>query len=121
MANEITFRFTLDVTNGSLNDRFQVQRQQIDQSEARKSDRVLAIGTSEETISFTDITTEGVLVIQNMDATNYITVGPDATGQVDFLKVKPEEAWPMRIAPGTTIKATADTASCDVRFILYAD
>lgn len=121
MANEITFRFSVDVASGGLNDRFQVQRQQIDQGEARKSDRVLAIGTTEETISFTDITTEGVLIIHNLDATNFVTVGPDATGQVDFLKIKPGEAWPMRVAPGTTIKATADTASCDVRFILYAD
>lgn len=121
MAGTITVAFDVRVENGGLSDRYQIQRLQIDQVEARKSDRVLEIGTSEETISFTDITTEGVLVIHNLDDTNFVTVGPDDSGQIDFLKIKPGEAWPMRIAPGTTIKATADTAACDVRFVMYAD
>ena len=65
------------------------------------------------------MTNEGWCIIRNLDSTNYVTVGPDSTGQVNFLRILAgEQAGPMQLNPGVVIKATANTAACDVEILV---
>jgi hypothetical protein len=119
MADEITLIVDLDLVNGVVEHDFSPNSISIDQSTARFVDTVLDIGTSAETISFGDIATKGVVILQNLDSTNYVTYGPDSTGQVTLGRLNAGEIAVFRIDDSATLKATADTATCKVRFIAY--
>ena len=119
MADEITLIVDLDLVNGVVEHDFSPNRISIDQSTARFVDTVLDIGTSAETISFGDIATKGVVILQNLDSTNYVTYGPDSTGQVTLGRLNAGEIAVFRIDDSATLKATANTATCKVRFIAY--
>lgn len=75
------------------------------------------IGTTTEQIIYGDVTTIGYLMIQNLDATNFVSIGlatPVTTGPGNaFAKLLPGE---FLIIPTrqTTVYALADTAACDV-------
>ena len=119
MADEITLIVDLDLVNSNVEHDFSPSSISIDQATARFVDTVLDIGTSEETISFGDISAKGMVVLQNLDSTNYITAGPDSTGQVTLLRVNAGEVACFRMDNSATLKATADTATCKLRVILY--
>ena len=119
MADEITLIVDLDLVNGVVEHDFSPNSISIDQSTARFVDTVLDIGTSAETISFGDIATKGVVILQNLDSTNYVTYGPDSTGQVTLGRLNAGEIAVFRIDDSATLKATANTATCKVRFIAY--
>ena len=75
------------------------------------------IGTTTEAIVLGDVTTIGYLMLINLDATNFVSVGlatPVTTGPGNaFAKLLPGE---FCIIPTrqTVIYALADTAACDV-------
>lgn len=121
MANEIEINVNFKCTNGFLKELFQSGRLQFDQTTAGIDKFVQNIGTSEETVSFSALTTEGYLVIVNLDDTNYVEWGPDSTGIIDIGKLEPGEIALFRLAPAATLKAQANTAACDVLFICLED
>lgn len=120
MANEIKQTIALLVSNGEYSQSVQKTLTQ-DQSGLGASSGIVIVGTSEETLSFTDITTEGVLFLQNLDATNYVTYGPDSTGMVSFGRLNPGEVHMLRLSPGLTFKWQANTASVKVNYLLLED
>jgi hypothetical protein len=75
-----------------------------------------SIGTTEETVTFTDIGTNGQIVLQNKDATNYVQVG-FSTG-VYGIRLKPGTGGGIPVAftlePGATLYMKANTAACRV-------
>lgn len=78
---------------------------------------IQTIGTTEETITFTDIATNGVVTLQNEDPTNYVSVG-FSTG-VYGIRLKPGSnggGIPIEITlePGAVLYAVANTAACRV-------
>lgn len=75
--------------------------------------RAHTIGTSEESISFTDIGTNGWVQCHNTDATNYVEVG-FSTG-VYGIKLKAGDRAQFRLNTGATIYLKANTASCRVQ------
>lgn len=120
MADEISVVVDMTLDNGNVSHDFRPDTVSIDQSTARFVDEILDIGTSEETISFGDITTKGMAVFENLDSTNYVQWGPDSTGMVTIGRINAgETAGPFRIDDGATLKMQANTASCKVRVILY--
>lgn len=119
MANEITINLDFRLKKSGLKKEVQERNLQFDQTGVGAFDTVLEIGTTAETITLTDITTEGWAFFKNLDATNFVTWGPDSTGLVPFGRLKPGEvAGPMRVAPGTVISMQADTADCHVRVLV---
>lgn len=102
MANEITFNYSAQLSNGTLADSCQ-RGIQITQSAAGAC---LATGTATTggTAVTLPITTLGFAEFVNTDATNFCTVN-------SFLKLLPGEGFPMRLKPGITVTITADTAS----------
>jgi len=123
MANEITLRIRMQLSNGNLKEDANPGNLSVDQTTQGSNGGVLIIGqAAEETISFTDITSEGYLYLRNLDGTNYIKYGPDSGGSmVDFGKLKAGECAVLRLYPGLTLKAQADTADCKLQYLLLDD
>jgi len=71
-----------------------------------------SIGTTEEAIVVTGLTTNGVANFRNRDATNYVTIGvkPAAT-YYPVIRLKPDEEFACRIEPAITHYAKANGAA----------
>jgi hypothetical protein len=77
-----------------------------------------SIGTSDETLDLGDVGTPGYLILKNKDATNYVIIGPDGTNYGD--RLKPGEFMVKRVN-GAAIHIKANTAACDVEYLLLPD
>ncbi len=128
MADEISFTANLRFSNAGFKDVYNPGLIQIDQSASGKWSSVASIGTSEEDITLTDITTEGICVLQNLDATNYVEWGKkDGSGNMQAIgRLKPapsatEPAFPaiFNFNPGATLRMKANTSACKVLIMIY--
>jgi len=66
------------------------------------------------------IGTPGMLWVKNLDATNFITVGPRSSATyVPFVKIPPGECYPfpLAVAAGAAY-IQADTAACDYEYLV---
>jgi hypothetical protein len=121
MANEITLNVRLQLSNGALLDDNNPGRIQVNQTTQRKYSVVVSVGTTEESVTFTDISTPGVCYLRNLDATNYVQWGPATTVYQGRLKASDIPAC-FRLDPGaTTLYLKANTAACNVLVTVYAD
>ena len=76
------------------------------------------IGTTQEAITLGDVTPGGYCYIENLDTTNFVSIR-QATGASDMIRVKAGEMALFRLdADATGPFAIADTAACDVLFVL---
>lgn len=118
MANEITSACTLRVNNGYLSSNL-VRSATITQAVAKgPSPGCVNVGTSEEVISFAELTTLGVIQIINLDTTNFVQFGPESGGaMIPAIRLMPGEPNQFRLEPGVTYRAKADTAACNVQFM----
>lgn len=115
MANEIntivklTYTKGADQTIGSTN-------VTASQTGSHAIANVQAIGTTAETIDFSDIATAGPVMITNLDATNYVEID-SASAMTSFpQKLLPGESILLR--PETvTIYAKAHTAACNIKVV----
>ena len=74
---------------------------------------VVSVGTSEENISFGDMTGPKYVYIQNLDSTNFVEFGKDDSSTMkELIKVPAGEIAFFPLADGETIRAKADTAAC---------
>lgn len=122
MADEISINVLVDVTNGTFKDRFNPSRFKVDQAAIGVSGGVFSIGTSEEAITFTDITTEGWLVMQNLDTTNYVQWGPEDTGAMVVMgRMEAGEIAVLRMDSSATLRLQANTAACKVLIKVFED
>ncbi len=120
MANEINLNVSLTVRNGSLSDKFEPGPISISQAAiGGPYPGYQTIGTTEETIPTSEITTLGWAVFRNLDSTNYIELG-FSTG-VYGVRLKAGEIATFRLNPGTTIYAKANTAACKLLAKIYQD
>lgn len=120
-ANAIQLSTSLTCVNGSLDIRIS-KTKQIDQTTAKGGNPgTVNIGTSEEVLAFGDITSLGIVWLLNMDATNFVELGPESSGaMVAALKLKAGEGYAIRLKPGVTWRAKADTAAVNL-FICALD
>lgn len=79
---------------------------------------VQAIGITDETLPLGDVSTIGFVMMKNLDATNYISVGSDGT--LYPIKLKPGEIFLGRWN-AAAIHAKANTAICNLEFTIIAD
>jgi hypothetical protein len=116
MANEITLALGLQLINGSLRAQFPQVSSQYTQTTSGLSDQVLSIGTSEENVAFGDIATPGLVVLHNLDSTNYVSYGMSDGGTMKTLgKLSAGDKHMFRLAGSTTLRMQANTAACKVR------
>lgn len=118
MADEITHKVRLQLANSTLKMDFNPGQIKIDQSTQVVSDNVYSIGTSEETVTYAEISTPGVCIAYNLDATNYVQIGRATSAY--FGRLRPASIPSVfELDPGvTTLYLKANTAACLVRVIV---
>ncbi len=117
MADEITIVAELGVINGNVDHEFRPDSISVDQANARYIDRIQDIGTSEETVSFGDLTAKGYCALINLDSTNYVSWG-HTTGNLDC-KLNAGEVALFRMDNSGALIMQANTTTCKVRVVLY--
>lgn len=120
MANEITINAKLAVSNGNSVFSRTITGQQFDQTAAGgPTPGYLTIGTTEESEAFSELSTEGWVLMENLDATNYVEWG-FATG-VYGGRMEPGEPALFRLNPTATLYLKANTAACKVAIYALED
>jgi hypothetical protein len=113
MAGEIVVQASLRVSNGNSSFAFAPSALSVDQAAiGGPTPGFWVVGTTEESNNFPELTTEGWLIMQNQDATNYVQWG-FATG-VYGGRLKAGEIALFRCEPGLTLYMKANTAACKV-------
>lgn len=120
-GNEIQASCSLRVTNGHLKANLTTGTVNIAQAVAKgPAPGCVNVGTTEEVISFAELTTLGLILIINLDTTNYVQFGPESAGaMVAAVRLNPGEPNLFRLEPGVTYRAKADTAACNVQFMAF--
>ena len=121
MANEFRGSFQLNLEKSAHKEAFNPGAIQLDQTGVGGHFTVVNVGTSEENMPTGDVTTEGLLVLQNLDSTNYVTWGPDSSGMVAIGRIEAGEFAFIRMEPGQTLRWQANTAACNVKMMLFED
>jgi hypothetical protein len=118
MANEITTNLRVQLSNASLKTDFNPGKILITQAAQGLFDAVRSIATTETSVALTGISTPGVAIVWNLDATNYCELGTTTTD------------YPMRLRPlglpaifplnagKTTLYLKANTAATKIRIIV---
>lgn len=119
MANEISVQFSGTVSNGNLFDKFGPETGQFNLNQATAGGPApgfVTIGTSEEDISFGDLATPTLVVITNLDTTNFVKYGPKNASNAlqDFGKILAGKTNFITLDSGVTLRMQADTANVNV-------
>ena len=122
MADQIDFKMSLKFTKGQLVHPYDKPIKNIATLGKRVYDNTVTVGTTEESIgpNFGDINTEGICVVENLDATNYVQMGYSAG--VYGKRLYPTDTGIPDVGylePGATIYLKANTTACEVRVIVY--
>lgn len=113
MADEITITTTIKVKHATSGYKFDRTRKFVgDMADTGGGNPgLVSIGTSEENISFGDLTPNYVF-IENLDGTNFIEVGKDDSSTMkEMVKLRTGEHIVFPIAASETLRAKADTAA----------
>jgi hypothetical protein len=115
MGERILMNVRFDAENGDYKPgAINLTNIQVAQAAAGADARIVSVGTSEADITF-GVTTHGYLLLRNLDDTNYIKYGPKSSGvMVELGRLKAGEIAVLRVAPGATFRAVADTAACNL-------
>jgi len=121
MADEVRVTFQMTVANGNYSDSF-AKTASYSMSAIGAASGIQSIGTSEENLVTTDITTNGFLILQNLDSTNYVDYGLDNAGTMRGIgRIKAGEfAW-LRMKPATSLRLQANGGAVQIRFLLLND
>lgn len=121
MANEIGLGLNLVANKGgiSINRNF---NESITMSGSHENQTVMDVTTSAANIPLGSIATAGLVLLHNLDPTNFILIGSTVSASfVGPFKIKPGEAFPVRFNPSITLQAKADTATCQMEIIALED
>lgn len=116
MPNEITAQASLRCRNGDFNFNYSTGPIQIDQTtKGGGNPGSVTIGTAEEDISFGDVT-PSMVIMQNLDATNYVEWGKkDGGGAMQAIgKLSPGGVALFEMNSATTLRMKSNTAACEV-------
>ena len=123
MAGLITAQLTFEVTNGNFNDAYKAPASNpialTQTTEGGGNPGFVTIGTSEEDIAFGDVTPR-VVIIENLDATNYVQYGPKSGGAMIVDKrISPGSFAFFELDSGVTLRMKANTAPVNCRIRGY--
>lgn len=121
MADEIKVRIKMQATNGYLSELFDPGEVSITQTTANAHCPVIDVGTTEEAISFGDVSAAnvGYVAFRNLDTTNYVRIGPESAGaMVPMIRLAAGEVAVMRLNPSVTLRAQANTAAVKLQMKL---
>jgi hypothetical protein len=125
MANEIRITPSFIVSNGSLYLATTPGLKYVTQSNALVYNQVITCTTTDTALSFDTISAAnyGMLYMINLDSTNYVDIGVQSgSSLIGFCRLKPGEPnGPFRVKPSITLRAQANSASCQVQFVMAAN
>lgn len=79
------------------------------------------VGTSEEALVLGDCGAGGFLILVNRAASNYVKIRP-ASGAADLIRLRAGEGACFRLDAGATAPfVIADTAPCELEYVLLED
>lgn len=137
MANELTLRTSLTVRKGNLDYRSFPSQFQLDQTGVGgpTPGAILCATAPGTDVDLSELTTPGPAFVQNLDATNYVTIGiydPQSNFFYPMLEVPAGKGYPIylsrdlfeeyatgtgTVGPGTnTLRIIANNAACIVKF-----
>ncbi|MES2788123.1 MAG: hypothetical protein V4719_00780 [Planctomycetota bacterium] len=77
------------------------------------------VGTTEEVVGFGDLVAARWALFRNLDATNYVDIGPESAGaMVSLIRLKPGEACLLPLKPGVVLRAQANTAAIKLKKLI---
>ena len=117
MAKEISILVDGNLTNGKVTNRFNPGVAFVDQTNARALDFVQSVGTTEEAVTFTDFTGDGLVFLYNLDTVNYVEWGLTSSYPARLSPNDPPTVF--RLNSGATLYLKANSAACDVRIVSY--
>ena len=120
MADEIKITQSVRLVKSALKHEFTPPQLSLTMTGSLVYDVTTSVGTSEETAgpTFGDIGTEGLCIIYNLDSANYVQVG-FATGVYGMRLYGGWAPATFTLEPIATLYLKANTASCNVRVIVY--
>jgi len=121
MADEITITTRLSYTNGSRSISWSPASASVDQTGTDFTWKTQLIGfAAAEAIVLGEVSTgEGaVMMIQNLDATNFVTVGYDDSGLKGFVKLMPGDPPFIFRCSQAAPYAQADTGDCQIQYAI---
>lgn len=120
MAGTLTTSLSLSVVNGSFRDDYSIGPSIISQAAIGGGNPgSVDVTTSEADITIS-LTTPGMIVIENLDSTNYVQYGPKSGGaMIPFAKLKAGEWHKFALDSSVTLRMKANTATCKLRIRAY--
>lgn len=121
MANEITAKASITFTKSKATVTMDIGTLQIDVTGSQFIHNVQSVGTSEEAILLGDAGAGGMCFMINRDATNFVSIR-QGTGASDLIRLDPLEFAFFRLDDDATAPYwIADTAACEVEYVLIED
>tara|TARA_Y100000310_G_C20000604_1_gene498311 strand:- start:148 stop:513 length:366 start_codon:yes stop_codon:yes gene_type:complete len=121
MANELTVTVSLAFDKGGVAASKAFTDVQFDVSGAKLAWVVQNIGTGADVaLKLGDMTTPGYMLVKNLDDTNYVTIGGAASLATQTIRLNAGEVALFRHM-GTAPVASADTAACNIEYLLIED
>ncbi len=121
MANEITVNYNLQLNKGRQKLAINPDNMQITQNGVGADQPTFTVATTEGDLTFPNVTTAGLLVLQNLDENNNVRWWPkDSAGKKCGI-CKPGEITQIRLDPGTVITAIAENAQVKLQAYLLED
>lgn len=124
MANEISFTVQLTNDNGFVKSTFYPGAVSITQSAAGVHAPTVTVQSTGTLLSKGDLTSYGMMVGRNLDATKSISIGP-TTGAASvyhpMLQVRAGETFGCRIKPGITLAAISTAGDTKLMLQIYED
>lgn len=120
MAGTITTSLSVSVVNGTFVEDFSLGPAVIAQSAIGGGNPgTVSVTTSEGDITIS-LSAPGMVVIENLDATNFVQYGPKSGGaMIPFAKIKAGEWHKFALDGSVTLRAKADTATVKLRIRAY--
>lgn len=121
MAGTVAASVTLGVRNGDMNDNLTLSCSGVIQTTQGKAGGIQLVATSHEALDVGDVATNGWLIVQNLDDTNFVEIGRDVSATFyGVVRVEAGEVAVFRLSQAT-IYAQADTAAVRLWYNLYED
>lgn len=117
MANELTISGSMSFSKGGVTTSKSYTGKTVTVSGTKYTKIVQTIGTSEEALDLGDVGTPGYCIIENLDATNFVSIRR-ATGEGNFLKILGGKAVGPLMLAATAPYAIADTANVAIELTL---
>ena len=131
MTNEFTIKSGLTLSNGSLTHQTYTNSFQCDQTTKNgPTPGAISVTTSGVTVSLSQLTTPGIVVMRNLDATNYVRWGLYISSTFyPCGKIKPGEQYVFRLASdiltansgAAVLRMVANSATCIVKVEAFDD